>query len=488
MPAKHRDLFDGIASFAALIVAAGRAAKGKRSSPAVAAFLANLEPEALRLERQLRSGTYRPGRYKKIEIFDPKHRIVSAAPFRDRVVHHAFCAVCEPIFERGFIHDSYANRVAKGTHRAVARYERFRDRARYVLRCDIYRYFPSIDHQVLKADLRRRIACERTLALADRIIDGSNPQEPVYRLFAGDDLLTPLERRPGAPHRQPDQPVLRERVSRWFRPLLQGGAARQGIPALRGRLRPVSRRPPATRGVAGAHRGVSRRPTLGAASAEDGDSAHLDARPLPRLRAAPRWPGGGSPRRTSGVFATACGACATAGTRAPCRRRRCEPASALGSPTPNTRTPGACANRSFAPSASGRRGGLALPRARLARRLLEQQSGEPPRGEPQQEYHRQPQQQQRVPRGPHARMPEPTVSRHRRAQRRASREDHDENETSAPLAPLSGGGAASSSRARMRARLRIPIPERRGGRLRSRSRRLPANRRGDLGVGADNGA
>ena len=199
MPAKHRDLFDGIASFAALVAAAGRAAKGKRANPAVAAFLANLEPEALRLERQLQRGTYRPGRYKKIEIFDPKHRIVSAAPFRDRVVHHAFCAVCEPIFERGFIHDSYANRVAKGTHRAVARYERFRDRSRHVLRCDIYRYFPSIDHQVLKADLRRRIACERTLALADRIIDGSNPQEPVYRLFAGDDLLTPLERRRGLP-------------------------------------------------------------------------------------------------------------------------------------------------------------------------------------------------------------------------------------------------------------------------------------------------
>ena len=53
----------------------------------------------MRLERELRSGRYRPGRYKKIEVFDPKHRIVSAAPFRDRVVHHALCAVCEPIFE-----------------------------------------------------------------------------------------------------------------------------------------------------------------------------------------------------------------------------------------------------------------------------------------------------------------------------------------------------------------------------------------------------
>ena len=199
MPKKHSNLFDGIASFQALMQAAYRAAQGKRAKPGAAAFLANLETEVLRLERELQSGRYRPGRYKKIEVFDPKHRIVSAAPFRDRVVHHAFCAVCQPIFEHGFIHDSYANRVGKGTHRAVARYERFRDRHAHVLRCDIYRYFPAVDHAILKADLRRRLACERTLALADRIIDGSNRQEPVLIHYPGDDLFTPLERRRGLP-------------------------------------------------------------------------------------------------------------------------------------------------------------------------------------------------------------------------------------------------------------------------------------------------
>ena len=175
MPKKQRDLFDGIASFSALLPAALRAANGKRSKPGVAAFLAGLETEVLRLERELASGRYRPGRYTKIEIFDPKLRIVSAAPFRDRMVHHAFCAVCEPIFERGFVFDSYANRLGKGTHRAVARYEKYRNRYRHVLRCDIYRYFPAIDHEILKSDLRRRVACQRTLDLADRIIDGSNP-------------------------------------------------------------------------------------------------------------------------------------------------------------------------------------------------------------------------------------------------------------------------------------------------------------------------
>ena len=146
---RGRAPFDEIVSFSALHAAALRAARGKRSKPGAAAFLANLEKEVLRLERELRSGTYRPGRYQTIEIFDPKHRIVSAAPFRDRVVH-AFCAVCEPLFERGFVHDSYANRKGKGTHRAIARYETFRDRFGHVLRCDIYRYFPAIDHAILK--------------------------------------------------------------------------------------------------------------------------------------------------------------------------------------------------------------------------------------------------------------------------------------------------------------------------------------------------
>ena len=153
----------------------------------------------MRLERELQDGAYRPGRYKTIEIFDPKRRVVSAAPFRDRVVHHALCAVCEPVFERGFISDSYASRKGKGTHRGVRRYEKFRDRYRNVLRCDVYRYFPAIDHEILKRDLRRRIACKRTLALADRIIDASNPQEPVNLHFPGDDLFTPLERRRGLP-------------------------------------------------------------------------------------------------------------------------------------------------------------------------------------------------------------------------------------------------------------------------------------------------
>lgn len=121
---KGSNLFDGIASFSALLDASSQAAKGKRSKRDVAEFLANQEHELLAFERELRSEACQPGHYKRIEVFDPNHRIVSAAPFRDRIVHHALHVVLGEIFERGFTFDSYANRKGEGTHRAVAQYEK----------------------------------------------------------------------------------------------------------------------------------------------------------------------------------------------------------------------------------------------------------------------------------------------------------------------------------------------------------------------------
>jgi retron-type reverse transcriptase len=199
MPQRHDHLFDRIANFQALHAAARRAVKGKRRKPGAASFFANLERELLALERQLGEGTYRPGHYVAFEVNEPKKRVVSAAPFRDRVVHHALCAVVEPIFEAGFIDHSFANRMGKGTHRAIETYERDRDRHAHVLRCDIFRYFPAIDHAILKAEFRRRIACPRSLALLDAIVDGSNAQEPVHLYFDGDDLFAPFRRRRGLP-------------------------------------------------------------------------------------------------------------------------------------------------------------------------------------------------------------------------------------------------------------------------------------------------
>lgn len=199
MPPRHDKLIARIADFRNLLEASRAAARGKRSKVAVASFLVDLEKNLVRLNWELLDGSWVGGGYRAFEVRDPKPRRVSAAPFRDRVVHHALCRVIEPIFDRGFVFDSYANRRGKGTHAAVRRFEVFRDRHPQVLRCDIWRYFPAVDHEVLKADLRRRIACEDTLRLLDTLIDGSNPQEPVNLYFPGDDLFTPFARRRGLP-------------------------------------------------------------------------------------------------------------------------------------------------------------------------------------------------------------------------------------------------------------------------------------------------
>jgi retron-type reverse transcriptase len=125
--------------------------------------------------------------------------MISAAPYRDRVVHHALCNIIAPLFERTFIFDSYANRVGKGTHAAILRYQQFAQQNQLALKCDVKKYFPSIDLEILKTEIRRTIACPDTLWLIDRIIDGSNEQESVLEYFPGDDLLTPGERRRGLP-------------------------------------------------------------------------------------------------------------------------------------------------------------------------------------------------------------------------------------------------------------------------------------------------
>ena len=98
---KHHGLFEKIAAFSAPLIAARKAVQGKRRKSGAAAFFANLERELLRLERELRDGAYRPGRYVEILVRDPKERLVSAAPFRDRVMHHALCAIVCPNFEAG---------------------------------------------------------------------------------------------------------------------------------------------------------------------------------------------------------------------------------------------------------------------------------------------------------------------------------------------------------------------------------------------------
>jgi retron-type reverse transcriptase len=194
-----KNLYTQICSFENLLSAARKAAAGKRFRPHVLAFYSDFERNALQLLHELQTQTYEPGGYESFYIYEPKKRLISKAPFRDRVVHHALINVIGPLFERRFIFDSYANRVGKGTHAAIRRLQHFMQQAKYVLKCDLRLYFPSIDFEILKQKIRRVIGDQQALWLIDKIIDGSNPQVEALWHFPGDDLFTPIERRRGLP-------------------------------------------------------------------------------------------------------------------------------------------------------------------------------------------------------------------------------------------------------------------------------------------------
>lgn len=187
---KH--LYERICAFENLELAFRKARRGKRGQPNVAAFEMNLDSELLALQEELVAGAYQPGRYRHFTIYEGKPRRISAAPFRDRVLHHALCNVIEPIWEARFIHDSYACRVGKGTHAALDRCTHFARRYPYVLQADVVQFFPSVDHAILRSLLAHYIADRPTMGLVDRIIaSGAGIHAEGYEMqwFPGDDLL-----------------------------------------------------------------------------------------------------------------------------------------------------------------------------------------------------------------------------------------------------------------------------------------------------------
>jgi len=187
---KH--LYPRITSFENLHWAFKQARRGKRARADVAAFEYDLEQNLLTLQAELEWETYLPGAYFTFRIFDPKPRLISAAPFRDRVVHHALCQVIEPLWERRFIHDTYACRAGKGTHAAVRRAQEFSLRFPNVLKCDIEHFFPCMDHEILFSRFTRLIADPQTLRLCRLILDGGKGIHagvpPAW--FPGDDLFS----------------------------------------------------------------------------------------------------------------------------------------------------------------------------------------------------------------------------------------------------------------------------------------------------------
>ncbi len=166
------NLYPQVYAFENLLFAERDAARGKRGRPDVAAFEYHLEDELLGLQQDLRDKTYRPSAYRRHTVREPKERLISAASYRDRVVHHALTRIIEPIYERRFIKDSFASRTGKGTHAALDRCQFFARRFPYVLRCDIVEFFPAMDHTVLRGLLARVIGDDDTLWLCDTLLAG----------------------------------------------------------------------------------------------------------------------------------------------------------------------------------------------------------------------------------------------------------------------------------------------------------------------------
>lgn len=182
-----------------------KARKGKRYKDEILKFGCNPEERLLKLRKELLCQSYRHGGYREFIVHDSKKRHIKAAPFRDRVVHHALCNVIEPIFDKGFIDDSYACRKDKGTRKAVKRLKQFlrsaygqienlkkvtltdtsvsiKDRGKetykkselYVLKCDVSKYFDNIDHALLLDMIKKKISDEKVIWLTNMIIESIN--------------------------------------------------------------------------------------------------------------------------------------------------------------------------------------------------------------------------------------------------------------------------------------------------------------------------
>ncbi len=169
--------FDEIISLENLLLAWREFVGGKQNKKDVQEFSLRLMDNLILLHNDLANGDYQHGGYQAFKISDPKPRDIHKASVRDRLVHHAVYRILYPFFDRLFIADSYSCRNGKGTHKAINRFARFaykagRNNARtaWVLKCDIRKFFASIDQRILMEILAGHISDKRIILLLEKII------------------------------------------------------------------------------------------------------------------------------------------------------------------------------------------------------------------------------------------------------------------------------------------------------------------------------
>lgn len=160
-----------------LFIAYDEFCRGKRKRKEVAEFELNLEENIFSLHQELKNYFYQHNSYCSFRVCDPKPRIIHKANVRDRVVHQAVYRILSPIFEKIFIYHSYSSRLGKGTHQAVKDLECFVRKISknfknpcFGLKIDIKKFFHSIDHNILISLLRKKIKCQETIWLCEKII------------------------------------------------------------------------------------------------------------------------------------------------------------------------------------------------------------------------------------------------------------------------------------------------------------------------------
>lgn len=184
----YNNLYETIYQFDTLYKGYLRARRGKRNRPEVLRFERDLEGELIQLQNELIWDQYETGAYHTFHVFEPKVRLVAALPFRDRVIQHALIGTIEDIWERRFIHHSYACRPNRGMHIGANQAQQWLREVQathgrvYCLKADVAKYFPSIDHEILMELLARRISCKRTLALCHDIMESWYPGLPIGNL------------------------------------------------------------------------------------------------------------------------------------------------------------------------------------------------------------------------------------------------------------------------------------------------------------------
>lgn len=164
-------LMERIADPDNLRLAYWKARRGKDTRPDVGSYRRCLSVNLHRLRDELLSGEIDAGHYRYFRIYDPKERIICAASFPERVLHHAVMNVCHPIFERFQIHDSYATRPGKGQYAALDRVKSHVRHYRWFCKLDIRKFFDSIDHERLFGLLCRMYKDPVLLGIFRQLID-----------------------------------------------------------------------------------------------------------------------------------------------------------------------------------------------------------------------------------------------------------------------------------------------------------------------------